>query len=61
MRRLAFKICQKTQTIQKKTQPVEFSRKQGLDPFIINEYFQKLKTQLDELNLYDKPTNMESG
>ncbi|XP_074037198.1 uncharacterized protein [Leptinotarsa decemlineata] len=39
----------------KKPQSVEFARKKCLDPFIINDYFDILKKQLDALNLHDKP------
>lgn len=39
----------------KKPQSVEYARKKCLDPFIINNYFEILKNQLDDLNLHDKP------
>lgn len=39
----------------KKPQSVEFARKKCLDPFIINEYFDILKTVMDDLQLYDIP------
>lgn len=39
----------------KKPQSVEFARKRCMDPFIINDYFQKLGKLLDDLDLRDKP------
>lgn len=39
----------------KKPQSVEYARKKCLDPFIIRNYFDILKKQLDDLSLHDKP------
>lgn len=36
-------------------QNIEYARKKATDPFIIYEYFDKLKALLDELDLHDKP------
>lgn len=36
-------------------QPVEYARKKMTDPFIVDDYFQKLNSTLEELQLQDSP------
>ena len=42
----------------KKPQMVEVARKKSLDPFVIYEYFDLLKTTIDLLDLTDKPSHI---
>lgn len=42
----------------KKTQSVKYNRKKSINPFIIYAYFDLLSKTLDELELYDKPSQV---